>query len=377
MAERGWVPFHLMAKPAGARCNLACSYCYYLDKAALYPVRPPARMSAAVLERYVQQLLAAHPVGSEVVFSWQGGEPALLGLDFYRQAVTLQRQFGGQHRILNTFQTNGTLLDDDWCRFFAAENFLVGLSLDGPAELHDRYRRHASGRPTHAAVLRALEGLQAHGVEFNLLACVTAHNSAEPLAVYRFLRQVGGRFLQFLPVVEPLPDGSGVTPESVPAAAYGEFMATVFDEWARHDIGRVTVLNFDWALANLLGRPGAVCHHQPVCGRSLAVEHNGDVYACDHFVAPAYRLGNLAGQELPDLLDSAPLQAFGRAKLERLPPACRQCEVLGLCWGGCPKHRGLNAASPENYLCAGYAHFFRHALPALHRMAGEIAARRT
>lgn len=370
-------PFHVMAKPGGAGCNLECSYCYYLEKSALYPGRGFPRMSEAVLEAYVRNLIASHPPGAEVVFAWQGGEPALLGLDFYRHGVALQRRHGAGRPIVNTFQSNATLLDDAWARFFAAEGFLLGVSLDGPADLHDRGRRHAGGKPSHGAALRGLERLLAHGVPVNLLACVSAFNAEEPRRVYEFLRDhgaagggsEGGAFLQFIPVLELDRDGQP-TPWSVGAEDYGRFMVEVFECWRRGDVGRVTVMNIEWALANYLGLPGAVCHHQPLCGRSLAVERNGDVYACDHFVDAAHRLGNATQTPFAALVDGPAQQAFARAKYDTLAAECRRCEVLEHCWGGCPKHRC--AWTGRNRLCAGYRHFFRHLAPYLRAMAAQL-----
>ncbi|MFT3850164.1 MAG: anaerobic sulfatase maturase [Propionivibrio sp.] len=372
-------PFHVMAKPGGATCNLACRYCYYLDKSALHPSTRFPRMSDAMLERYVANLIASHPEGAEVIFSWQGGEPALLGLDFYRRAVELQRRHAGSRRVENTFQTNGTLLDDDWCRFLVRERFLVGLSLDGPAEIHDIYRRYAGGRASHTAVMRGLHRLQAHGVEFNLLACVHRQSSQHPLAVYDFLRSTGARFIQFIPVVERSPEHDEVTEWSVQADAYGEFMCAVFDHWYERDAGDVVVMNFEWALASFIGLPGAVCHHQPVCGRALAVEHDGRVYACDHFVAPQYRLGNINDDALSALVDAPRQQAFGRSKFDALPASCLRCPVVRACWGGCPKHRFVTDAAAEkplNFLCAGYKRFFTHVAPALGGLAERVSRNR-
>lgn len=371
-------PFHVMAKPGGAACNLACRYCYYLDKSALYPETRFPRMPDALLERYVVNLISAHPEESDVVFAWQGGEPTLLGLDFYRRAVELQRRHAGGRRIANTFQTNGTTLDDDWCRFLARERFLVGLSLDGPAEVHDTYRCYASGRPSHETVMRGSRRLQAHGVDFNLLACVHRESSQYPVQVYDFLRSTGAGFIQFIPVVERSPVHGSVTEWSVQPEAYGQFMCAVFDRWYEQDAGDVVVMNFEWALANYLGLPGAVCHHQPVCGRSLAIEHDGRVYACDHFVAPQYLLGNIASDALSSLVDAPRQQAFGRNKFESLHDAYRQCSVVRACWGGCPKHRftaDTSQKNPLNYLCAGYARFFKHIAPALETLAERVTLR--
>ena len=368
-------PFHVMLKPAGAACNLACQYCYYLDKAALYPEIRLPRMSDNDLERFVINLIASQPEGVEVVFSWQGGEPTLLGIDFYRRAVELQRQHGAGRQIMNTFQTNGTFLDDEWCRFFAAERFLVGLSLDGPAEIHDHYRRYASGRPSHAKVMDALRRLQSHAVEFNLLSCVNRLSAVHPLEMYEFLCSTGAKFIQFIPVVERHPESGEVTEWSVRPDDYGDFMVAVFDRWVERDSGDLVVMNFEWALANSMGLPGSVCHHQPICGRSLAVEYNGDVYACDHFVDTGHRLGSSSSTSLAELVDSPQQISFGRDKLDSLPESCMTCPVLRACWGGCPKHRfatGTSGQSGVNYLCSGYDKFFKHVAPVLKRLARSL-----
>ena len=381
-----------MAKPSGPACNLDCNYCFYLEKEALYDRPGRRRMSPQVLEAYVRGTIAATPAGQPVHFTWQGGEPTLLGLPFYRHALALQAQYGAGRQIENSFQTNGTLIDDDWAAFLAENGFLVGLSLDGPAEVHDRYRRFRSGAPSHQLVMAALERLQRHGVQYNVLACVDAHSVRQPLEVYRFLRAHGVEFIQFTPVVERLagadraaagfdlsgPEQAGdapVAPFSVPSEGWGRFLATVFDEWRRHDIGRVFVMNFEWALAGVVGAPGVVCVHQPTCGRALVVEHDGDVFSCDHFVYPEHKLGNLTRDNLAAMVDSTRQQAFGAAKHDSLPGACRRCPHLSLCWGGCPKQRFLQTADGEpglNYLCAGYKHWFAHATPWLEAIAGKL-----
>lgn len=388
--------FHVMAKPSGPSCNLDCSYCFYLEKEALFPERKQRRMSDAVLEAYIRNTIASTPQWSPVLFAWQGGEPTLLGLDFYRRAVALQRKYGEGRKIENTFQTNGTLIDEDWAQFLAEHGFLVGLSLDGPAEIHDRFRRYRSGAPSHHLVMAALERLQRHGVEYNVLACVDSHSSQHPLTTYRFLKQHGVEFIQFTPIVERMASGAfaeagldlqgpvsdpaaKVAPFSVRPKAWGEFLTAVFDEWRRKDIGRVFVMNFEWSLAAWLDQPGVVCVHQPECGRAIVAEHNGDVYSCDHFVYPEYKLGNLTRDSLAVLVDSTRQQAFGTAKSDSLPDQCRQCPFLKACWGGCPKHRFLTTPGGQgglNYLCEGYAHYLRHATPVLLRMGQLLQAGR-
>ena len=387
-------PFHAMAKPSGSDCNLRCAYCFYLEKSALYAQTERPRMSEAVLEAYVRDYIASIREEDEVAFTWQGGEPTLLGLDFYRRAARLQLKYGRGRRISNSFQTNGLLLDDAWCAFLAEYNFLVGLSLDGPADIHNEYRLTAGGGATHAKVMAALNRMQAHGVGYNILACVNARSSKEPLRVYEFLRETGAQFIQFLPVVERLADeqaaalgfalhGPGtsgdpatVTPWSVAPEDYGRFLTDIFDCWVHRDVGQVFVMNFEWALANFMGRPGAVCHHRPTCGRSVVVEHNGDVYACDHYVYPKYRLGNILEKPFAVMLDSPEQERFGEDKFASLSARCRECEVLAGCYGGCPKLRFVPSGEDEasvNYLCPGYLHFFSHTAPWLKAMSNLIA----
>lgn len=386
--------FHAMAKPSGADCNLHCAYCFYLEKQSFYPSPTPRRMSQETLEAYVRSYLDATGEGDEAAFTWQGGEPTLLGLEFYRRAVALQLRHGPGRRITNSFQTNGVLLDDSWCEFFRRHNFLVGLSLDGPADIHDDFRRTAGGRPSHGAVMRALRLLQRHGVEYNTLSCVNRRSSREPLRVYEFLCDAGVRFMQFLPVVEriagkdDMAEGMGlsrpgaesgtearVTDWSVLPKDYGRFLTDIFDTWVKRDVGQTFVMNFEWALANFTGNPGTVCHHQPTCGRSVVVEHNGDVYACDHYVYPQYRLGNIHEHSFADMLDSPGQKRFGRDKHAGLPERCKKCRVLKGCWGGCPKHRFIadgKGNHPVNYLCDGLNQYFEHVAPYLRAMAQLI-----
>ena len=387
-------PFHLMAKPSGPACNLDCTYCFYLDREALFDTRAKRRMSEATLEAYVRQTIAATPAGTPVEFTWQGGEPTLLGIDFYVRALDLQRRHGADRQITNAFQTNGTLIDDDWAAFLAENGFLVGLSLDGPAHVHDRWRRHANGKPTHAQVMAALERLQRAGAAYNVLACVDAHSQHHAEAVYRFLVGAGVEFIQFTPVLERLAgpadkaqgfdlaraeagEEARLAPYSVSPLGWGRFLAEVFDVWRSADVGRVFVMNFEWTLASVVGAPGTVCHHQPECGRALIVEHDGSVFNCDHFAWPEHRLGTLGRDSLAAMVDSTRARSFGRSKRTALPGQCRRCPHLALCWGGCPKHRFARSFDGEpglNHLCAGYAHYFGHVTPWLTAL-GRLLAR--
>ena len=381
-----------MAKPSGPACNLACEYCFYLEKEALFAGKQSRRMTPDVLEAYIRNTIASSPPEGPIVFTWQGGEPALLGLDFYKQAVELQSEYGAGQAIQNTFQTNGTLIDENWAAFFAENKFLVGLSLDGPAQIHDRARRYRSGAPSHHLVMTAMEHLQRAGVAFNILACVDRHSSQHPLEIYRFFKQHGVEFVQFIPIVErlagPAYAAAGFTlegpdekeeammaPFAVEPLAWGRFLTDIFEEWRRHDVGTVYVMNFEWSLAAYMGEPGVVCVHQENCGRAVIAEHNGDVYSCDHFVYPEYKLGNLTHDSLAAMIDTERQQAFGRAKSETLPAQCRACKYLGGCWGGCPKHRFTKTADGEpglNYLCEGYTHYLHHVAPFMKLIAQLI-----
>jgi len=377
-------PFHVMTKPVGSLCNLNCSYCFYLEKAHLYADTSNFRMRPEVLEAYVRDYIAAQP-GPTVHFAWQGGEPTLLGVKFFRDVLELQRRHANGKSIENAFQTNGVLLDDEWAEFFATNRFLVGLSIDGPRELHDAYRVDKGNGPTFDRVLAGLKVLKKHGVEFNTLTTVHRRNSLQPLQVYRFLKEVGSGYLQFIPIVEraaaennttsglwlaPPPDhpeaeelDAQVTPWSVRPAEYGEFLCRIFDEWVARDVGSVFVQQFDTALANWAGELPGICIFSEKCGRALAVEHNGDVYSCDHFVYPRYRLGNLLNSSLAAMVDSPAQPAFGDAQSSSLPRYCCECAYRFACHGECPKHRFLRTPHGEpglNYLCAGYKKFFSH-----------------
>lgn len=369
--------FHVMLKPRGPICNLNCAYCYYLAKEQLYP-GSPFRMPDDLLEEYTRQYIQARPI-PEVTFAWQGGEPTLMGLDFFRRAVALQEQYRPPGMtITNALQTNAVNLDNAWCAFFKEHNFLVGVSLDGPREIHDTYRLDKGGKPTFKRVITALKLLKKHRVQVNILTTVHAANADHPIQVYRFLRdEVGAAFIQFIPIVEP--DGDVVSTRSVTARQYGDFLIAVFDEWVRRDVGRVFVQIFDVALAAWMDYPPGLCVFQETCGDALVMEHNGDVYACDHFVEPHYLLGNITQEPLAALVTSQAQRRFGQAKRDTLPRYCRQCEVRFVCNGGCPKDRLITTPDGEpglNYLCAAYKAFFTHAELAMRFMAAELRAHR-
>jgi len=372
-------PFHLMIKPAGAACNLACRYCYYLAKKSLYP-GSACRMDDATLERVTAAYLQAHP-GPEVVFGWQGGEPLLMGREFFARALELQTRYARlEQRVTNTLQTNGTLVDDDWAAFFAEHHFLIGISIDGPADLHDRYRLDGGGLQSHARVLAGLEHLQRYQVEYNALVTVNRGNVEHPLRVYQHLTDLGISFLQFIPIVERQAPGSRkVTAETVRPERYGEFLCAIFNHWARQDVGRVFVQLFDITLAAWLGGVPPLCVFGPTCGNALVVEHNGDLYACDHFVFPEYRRGAVTFENLRDLVEGPAQRAFGTAKASELPNECRQCPVIMICGGDCPKHRLRLAADDKliSYLCPAYRRFFEHSANVLQAMAAEVHAGRT
>jgi uncharacterized protein len=362
--------FQVMVKPIGSICNLDCKYCYYLSKRDLYPDSSSFKMNDEVLERYIVQHIEASPTDT-VLFSWHGGEPTLLGVDFFRRAIELQRKHAPPGReILNGIQTNGTLLDEEWCRFLAEEKFYVGLSIDGPREVHDFYRVDKNDRATHKQTVQAYRMLRRHGVHVDVLCVVSAKNVQQPLAVYRFFKDLDVRFLQFLPLVGRLPDGR-IRPESVPAEAYGQFLNEIFDEWIRHDTGRLVVQNFDEASRPYLGMDHALCIWREECGDVVALEHNGDLYSCDHFVDRGHRLGNIRERTLTEMLDSGAQHEFGRKKAD-LPRYCRECEFLKLCNGGCPKDRLIDTPEGEpglNYLCAGLKLFFGHTRPYFRQLA--------
>ncbi|MFH1371811.1 MAG: anaerobic sulfatase maturase [Planctomycetota bacterium] len=378
--------FNIIAKPTGPACNLDCRYCFYTEKESLFPKNHTYRMNDEVLETFIRKYIESQPL-PEVPFVWQGGEPALMGLDFYREAIRLQKKYAGGRQISNSLQTNGTLLDENWCEFMAGNNFLVGLSIDGPEDIHNYYRVDHSGGPTFEAVIRGLELLKKHGVEFNVLACVTRQNVTRPLDTYRFFKEQGVRFIQFIPIVERQPDraaeGLGlrlaapaaaeqedtseqVTEWSVEPAAYGDFLIKIFNEWVRTDVGRVFVMNFEWALASWVNGITPACTFSESCGRCLVMEHNGDVYSCDHYVYPEHCLGNIMNDELGEMVESEKQIQFGRSKETAISTRCRKCDVLFACHGDCPKHRFMKLREGQpgvSYLCESYKRFFKHIAP--------------
>lgn len=376
--------FHVMAKPRGAICNLGCEYCYYLPKKALYP-DSTFRMSNQVLKSYVRQYIAAQQV-PQVHFAWQGGEPTLMGLDFFRRVVGYQKEAARPGmRIENAIQTNGTLLNDDWCRFFAENHFLVGISLDGPREIHDVYRKDKGNRGTFDRVIHGIRLLKDYQVDFNILTCVSAANAEKPLEVYHFLRdEVGAEFIQFIPIVEwerptdPQKERK-LSERSVNGEQYGFFLKSIFDDWLAHDLGKIFVQIFDTSFGHWIGAPGGLCVFQETCGLALVTEHNGDVYSCDHFVEPDCYLGNMLKTPLAEMVGSEKQRQFGLAKRNSLPQYCRSCSFLFACNGGCPKDRTDITPDGEpglNHLCSGFKTFFAHVDSPFRIMANLIRQHR-
>jgi uncharacterized protein len=359
--------FQVFAKPIGSICNLDCKYCYYLKKEQLYPNGESFRMPNDILEEYIVQHIDASPE-PVIRFSWHGGEPTVLGLDYFREIVTLQRKHKPPNRsITNGLQTNGILLDEDWCSFFSKEGFAVGLSLDGPQEMHDRYRVTKDQKPTHEQTIRGYKLLRKHQVYTDILCVVNAYNVQFPLHVYRFFKEVKAQYISFLPMVEAQLNARGdVSPLSVPAEAWGEFLCTIFNEWIDQDIGQIKVQIFEEAARTAFNQEHSLCIFRPTCGDIPVVEHNGDFYSCDHFVEVEHRLGNIIDTPLGELLESKEQRVFGKAKLETLPRYCQDCNIKAMCNGECPKNRFLETPDGErglNYLCAGYKRFFTYCQP--------------
>ena len=386
--------FHVLAKPIGPICNLDCKYCFYLEKEALYPSASKWAMADDVLESYIRQYIEAQQ-SSAVNFAWQGGEPALLGVDYFRRAVALQKKYANGKRIANAFQTNGVLLNEEWARFFKENDFLIGVSIDGPRELHDAYRVDKGGQPTFDRVMRGIEVLKQNGVEFNTLTTIHRANSRHPLEVYRFLKESGSGYMQFIPIAERISshatedglvlvspsfsDTAKVAPWSIEPRQFGRFLCAIFDEWVRKDVGRYFVQLFDVNLQVWAGMESSLCIFRKTCGSALAIEHSGDLYSCDHFVYPQNKLGNIMESPLESLVESEQQREFGEAKNSTLPQYCRECDVRFACNGECPKHRFTSTPDGEpglNYLCAGYKMFFHHVDPYMRFMTSELAAKR-
>jgi uncharacterized protein len=386
--------FMVMAKPIGSVCNLNCTYCYYLEKEKLYEGSGSFKMNDEVLESYIQQFIQSQEVPL-VTFTWQGGEPTLLGLDFFEKAIALQEKYRGSKKIDNAFQTNGTRLTEEWCRFFKKHNFLVGISIDGPEPMHDKYRKTKAGKPTHGTVMDGIRLLKRFRVEFNTLSVINSANVFQPLEVYRFLKKTGSGFIQFIPIVErkasAIPedglmlvspdytDEASLTDWSIRAKQFGKFMIAIFDEWVRNDVGKVFVQLFDVTLANWVGASPGLCVFAETCGEASVMEHNGDLYSCDHFVYPGYLLGNILETPMGEMMASGRQIQFGKDKRDTLPRQCFACEVRFACHGGCPKSRIAHTADGQpglNWLCEGYKAFFEHVKPYMDFMANELAHER-
>ena len=383
---------HVLAKPVGPICDIDCDYCFYLEKRALFDRHEQYRMPDDVLAAYIRQYVESQPT-PVVEFVWHGGEPTLLGIDFFRRVVELQEPYREKKEIRNSLQTNGVRLDNAWCEFFKANDFFIGISLDGPKEVHDRYRKDKRGEGTFDRVMQGVRLLQKHGVEFNALACVCRETAHQPREVYDFFKEAGIKYIQFTPIVERHPDretkalglslampaqldrpesNTEVTPWTVEPEQYGDFLIAVYEEWVRKDVGDIFVMNFEWALTAWVGEPSPVCIFAQQCGRAVALEHDGTLFACDHYVYPEYRLGNVLTDRLGAMIEQSVANGFGPHKEESLPRYCRACDVLNACWGGCPKHRFVLSADGEpglHYLCAGYRKFFRHIRKYLRAMA--------
>ena len=385
-------PLYVMLKPAGAHCNLACKYCYYLEKNNLYQNSHRHLMSDEMLEQFTREYIEAQTM-PQVLFTWHGGEPLMRSIDFYKKALALQKKYAHGKQIDNVIQTNGTLLTDEWCEFFAQNHWLVGISIDGPQEYHDHYRVTPDGKPSWEKVMQGISLLKKHRVEWNAMAVVNAYNAEHPLEFYHFFRDNGCQYLQFTPIVErltehedgrtlasladdreiPLADAS-VTPQQ-----WGNFLCTIFDDWVRHDVGKTFVEIFDCTLANWMGVLPGICAYSKECGHAGVMEHNGDVYSCDHFVFPEYKLGNIRNQSLIDMLYGEKQQAFSRLKHTSLPRQCKECDMEFACHGECPKNRFEKDKYGEpglNYLCQGYYQYYTHVAPYMDFMKRELLAQR-
>ena len=385
-------PLYVMLKPAGAHCNLACKYCYYLEKNKLYPTAQRHLMSDEMLEQFTREYIEAQTM-SQMLFTWHGGEPLLRSIDFYRKALSLQQKYAGGRRIDNVIQTNGTLLTDEWCEFFAQNHWLVGISIDGPQPDHDHYRLTAAGKPSWKKVMQGIKLLKKHGVEWNAMAVVNAYNVNHPLEFYRFFKENGCQFLQFTPIVERQTrhedgrtlasladkDEISLSEASVAPEQWGYFLCAIFDEWVRKDVGKIFVEIFDCTLANWMGISPGICAYSKECGHAGVMEHNGDVYSCDHFVFPEYKLGNIRDHSLIDMLYGEQQQEFSRLKHSSLPRQCKECDMEFACHGECPKNRFMKdkyGDSGLNYLCPGYYHYYQHVAPYMDYMKQELMSQR-
>jgi len=385
-------PLYVMLKPAGAHCNLACKYCYYLEKNKLYPTAQRHLMSDEMLEQFTREYIEAQTM-NQVLFTWHGGEPLLRSIDFYRKALSQQQKYAGGRRIDNVIQTNGTLLTDEWCEFFAQNHWLVGISIDGPQPDHDHYRLTAAGKPSWKKVMQDIKLLKKHGVEWNAMAVVNAYNANHPLEFYRFFKENGCQFLQFTPIVERLTrhedgrtlasladkDEISLSEASVAPEQWGYFLCAIFDEWVRKDVGKIFVEIFDCTLANWMGISPGICAYSKECGHAGVMEHNGDVYSCDHFVFPEYKLGNIHDYSLIDMLYGEQQQEFSRLKHSSLPRQCKECDMEFACHGECPKNRFMKdkyGDSGLNYLCPGYYHYYQHVAPYMDYMKQELMSQR-
>ncbi len=385
-------PLYVMLKPAGAHCNLACKYCYYLEKNKLYPTAQRHLMSDEMLEQFTREYIEAQTM-NQVLFTWHGGEPLLRSIDFYRKALSLQQKYAGGRRIDNVIQTNGTLLTDEWCEFFAQNHWLVGISIDGPQPDHDHYRLTAAGKTSWKKVMQGIKLLKKHGVEWNAMAVVNAYNANHPLEFYRFFKENGCQFLQFTPIVERLTrhedgrtlasladkDEISLSKASVAPEQWGYFLCAIFDEWVRKDVGKIFVEIFDCTLANWMGISPGICAYSKECGHAGVMEHNGDVYSCDHFVFPEYKLGNIRDHSLIDMLYGEQQQEFSRLKHSSLPRQCKECDMEFACHGECPKNRFMKdkyGDSGLNYLCPGYYHYYQHVAPYMDYMKQELMSQR-
>ena len=385
-------PLYVMLKPAGAHCNLACKYCYYLEKNKLYPTVQRHLMSDEMLEQFTREYIEAQTM-NQVLFTWHGGEPLLRSIDFYRKAISLQKKYAGGRHIDNVIQTNGTLLTDEWCEFFAQNHWLVGISIDGPQPDHDHYRLTAAGKPSWKKVMQGIKLLKKHGVEWNAMAVVNAYNANHPLEFYRFFKENGCQFLQFTPIVERLTrhedgrtlasladkDEISLSEASVTPEQWGYFLCAIFDEWVRKDVGKIFVEIFDCTLANWMGISPGICAYSKECGHAGVMEHNGDVYSCDHFVFPEYKLGNIRDHSLIDMLYGEQQQEFSRLKHSSLPRQCKECDMEFACHGECPKNRFMKdkyGDSGLNYLCPGYYHYYQHVAPYMDYMKQELMSQR-